>query len=70
MGVDLFPQGASDRTMGNGLQLNQGRFRLFIMKPFFKESSVKHWNGLPREAMASLSLEVFKKWLDLLLRFS
>lgn len=46
----------------NGLQFNQGRFKLGVRKN--SKRVVMHWHKLPMEVLQSPSLEVFKQKID------
>jgi len=46
----------------------QGKFRLGIRRNLFSERVVRYWNSLLRKVVQSLSLEVFKKRVDIALK--
>ncbi|KFQ12031.1 hypothetical protein N330_01757, partial [Leptosomus discolor] len=51
----------------NGHKLEHRKFRLNMRKNFFTLRVAEHWNRLPREAVESPSLEIFKTRLDMIL---
>jgi len=62
-GTRLFPVVPSDRTRGKGHKLKQRKFQLNMRKNFSLRV-MEPWPRLPREAVESPSLEIFKTPLD------
>ena len=65
--VGFFSQVISN-TKGNGLKLCHGRFKLDIRKNVFTGRVVKHWTRVPMDMVESPSLEVFKRYVDMVCR--
>jgi len=64
-GEGLFTRACGGRTRGNGFKLKEGGFGLDTRKKFCTmRVVVRHWQRLPREAVAAPSLAVFKARLD------
>lgn len=59
-----FTKSCRGKTRDNGFKLKETRFRLDLRKKFFTMRMMRHWNKLPREAMDSASLELFKARVD------
>ncbi|KFV86824.1 hypothetical protein N308_06197, partial [Struthio camelus australis] len=51
----------------NRQKVNHRKFHLNPRKSFLTERVTEHWNRLPREAVESPSLEIFKTRLDVIL---
>ena len=61
--VRLFLVVCSNRRKSNGLKLEHRKFCTNMQKNFFTVRVTEHCNRLPREAVESPSLEIFKTCL-------
>lgn len=69
VGFSLFCQVTCSRKRENGLKSHQGEFSLGSRKNFVAKRVIKHWSRLSRKVVNASSLEVFKAWLNGVLRY-
>jgi len=60
----LFSVLCSDRTSSNRQKLECRNFLSNMRKNFITVRVTEHWNRLPREAVESLSQEIFRTHVD------
>lgn len=59
--------GAQDKTRGNGHTLKHRSFPLNMKKHIFTVTVTKQWHRLSGEAVESLSLDIFRSFLAMVL---
>jgi len=58
---------SSDSRRASRHKLKHMNFHLIILENFFAVGVINHWHKLPREAVGSPSLEIFKSRLRMVL---
>lgn len=61
--------GTTRYTSSNKHQLKHMELHLNTRKHFLTVRVIKHWNGVPKEAVESPSLQIFKTQLDIALGY-
>jgi len=63
-GEGPFIRACINRMRGNGVKLEEGRFRLDVRKKSFTMKVVRHWNRLASKAVDTPSLDACTARLD------